>query len=280
MKNLLLFLGITVSLFFKAQTLTNQMAFDFNVGDVIYKQYSCSNAFFAFDSVITKNYSATNDTIFYFFNRVGYTANVSQQTITINTSTYSLLVTNLNSQVTIPAQIYQDTVKTDTTYFGYCGKKVYGYKYKCVTPCPLLSINESHNFYWFIEGLGGPYKSSYITGSQPGTSACSYLAGVLYYKKGALECGVRPTVGIKENSLQNQNITVYPNPANDEISITFSAQFEDHLYLEWFDVTGNKIQENKMTKPYKMNVKDISNGIYFLKISGVGFTFYKKICIQ
>jgi len=281
MKRLAMLLGLALPVFCFSQPLTVQTVFDFNVGDVIYKEYSCTNGTSMFDSVTAKTFSPGNDTIIYYFTRIQKSVNIGQQSVTTTYGTYSLMVTNLTSTLYPPAQISQDTVRTDTSFIGYCGKKVYAYKYKCVTPCPLLSINEMHYLFFYIEGLGGPYKYSQITGAQPGTQQCNYVADVKYWKKGGISCGNRPNMtGIKDHSTENADIVVYPNPAKDEVFIKSSVSSPETLTLELFTITGQKVKENKMNGSYKMDLKDLSGGIYFLKIAGTHFFTTRKIVVE
>jgi hypothetical protein len=281
MKKIGMLLGLASSLFCFSQPLTVQMVHDYNVGDVIYKQYSCTNAQFVFDSVMAKTYSINNDSITYTFSRWQRICVISQQTCTTTYTTYTQVVTNLTSTLYPPAQISYDTVRTDTSFISYCGKKAYAYKYKCITPCPYLSLNEVYQLFFYIEGLGGPYKYSYITGSQPGSQSCSNIADVLYWKKGSTSCGTRPTLtGIKGHGVTDAGISVYPNPAKDEITISVSSLSRDLMQLELFTVTGQSIRRGQMQGSYKMELKGLQPGIYFLKITGPDYYGVRKIIVE
>lgn len=90
--------------------------------------------------------------------------------------------------------------------------------------------------------------------------------------------GNLPT-GINESS-SNNNITIYPNPVKDQLTI--NAENEKIKSIEIMDVTGkiipiaNGITQNTIT----INVADLPKGLYFLQIqteNGVGVKrFIKK----
>jgi hypothetical protein len=72
-----------------------------------------------------------------------------------------------------------------------------------------------------------------------------------------------------ETMLQN-TISLYPNPAQDKLYIEFSEQLNSEAKLELYDITGKKVYEmqlkanNQKTEITNLN---LSNGIYFYRIS-------------
>ena len=76
---------------------------------------------------------------------------------------------------------------------------------------------------------------------------------------------VGPHVGIKELN-QQVNIKVFPNPANDQITIASDALI---LKVEILDLTGETqlYKTGMSSKQYALNVSDLSEGIYIVKLS-------------
>jgi len=82
------------------------------------------------------------------------------------------------------------------------------------------------------------------------------------------------------NSLSSFNL--YPNPANESVTIAFSSENESSYVLELTDMMG-KIVKNEVTNAgigentYVMNLTGIAKGVYFIRISNDKITLVKKI---
>lgn len=85
------------------------------------------------------------------------------------------------------------------------------------------------------------------------------------------------TVDVKENTT-NDELVIYPNPANDQLTITVNALNEKQLKISLYSVTGKliKVIENKKISTGKQELKyDLSGlmldqGLYFLDITENG----------
>ncbi|MBK7667912.1 MAG: T9SS type A sorting domain-containing protein [Sphingobacteriaceae bacterium] len=92
-------------------------------------------------------------------------------------------------------------------------------------------------------------------------------------------------MGIKEiNDLENE-IVVYPNPANDYLDIKSLNNFTDKLNVEVFDVIGKKVLSQTSTSSnLHMNCENLEQGLYVMRINvTVNKTtkvLVKKIIIQ
>ncbi|MEN8203436.1 MAG: T9SS type A sorting domain-containing protein [Bacteroidota bacterium] len=69
----------------------------------------------------------------------------------------------------------------------------------------------------------------------------------------------------------NWNISVYPNPVNDELHIRFDIPYQDGFMIEIQDVTGRLIRQilHKKVNPgdiLVINTSTYPTGIYFLKV--------------
>jgi PKD repeat protein len=72
---------------------------------------------------------------------------------------------------------------------------------------------------------------------------------------------------------------LYPNPAKDFLNINLEDSFKDAKW-EVFDMYGNKINEGIIIKPneFKIDIRNLSNAMYFLRINNKGnFKTFKFI---
>lgn len=92
------------------------------------------------------------------------------------------------------------------------------------------------------------------------------------------------TTSINDNINSNEDSKVYPNPANDILSLEFKAQ---HSYvIEIFDINGKmllskyvtSVKENMVKE--KLNIKHLANGLYFVKITSDNSTMTHKLIIE
>ena len=78
------------------------------------------------------------------------------------------------------------------------------------------------------------------------------------------------TVGIKENGSSFENatdITLYPNPANNEIYLKNSTDF-DNASISIYNVLGaNVISQSLNGNNIKINVNELNAGVYFVEVS-------------
>ncbi len=74
-------------------------------------------------------------------------------------------------------------------------------------------------------------------------------------------------LGLKEES--NLQISVYPNPAQDLITIQFPGNFK----LTVVDLVGNTITEFTHHDLSTLDVSELASGVYFIQVSGSGNLF-------
>jgi len=78
--------------------------------------------------------------------------------------------------------------------------------------------------------------------------------------------GCNPVAGIKGNNTVDRYLSVYPVPANNELTIK-SSLAEPDFSISIFGTDGRIILQQKMnTGILKLNTSDFSTGIYFVKI--------------
>lgn len=85
------------------------------------------------------------------------------------------------------------------------------------------------------------------------------------------------SVGIDENERFNSHFRLYPNPAEDEISIENRSPGTTTHQIAIMSVTGNIIYKGTYRNRLKLDVSDYGKGIYFIRISTKGKSFIGKI---
>ncbi|MBA3704791.1 MAG: T9SS type A sorting domain-containing protein [Bacteroidetes bacterium] len=168
-----------------------------------------------------------------------------------------------------------------------------------------------------INGYGSLSGRKYITYTYPGTAAISSGAGQWSFEWNAPATDVGPVtlylatiaanddgsdkgdycylkslqltpaaVGINQLFIQQQ-FTVFPNPVNDQLKISYTLEKAMNVKLELYDIKGSKLQEwnNEIQAPgdYNQNLTLNSNypkGVYLFKLIKENKTLVKKITIN
>ncbi len=80
------------------------------------------------------------------------------------------------------------------------------------------------------------------------------------------------------------NFNIFPNPANNNLNITYFSQENSVMNIVITDVLGNIVLNvikdlSEGNNEFKLQLDGITNGIYFVNIDGKGFSNKKKIVI-
>jgi hypothetical protein len=77
-----------------------------------------------------------------------------------------------------------------------------------------------------------------------------------------------PTVGVQETVNTSTEVTLFPNPAKNQITI--SSQLKTNNSIGIFDVTGKAVANHRFTKnSITLSVEELKNGVYFYNIYDV-----------
>lgn len=81
-------------------------------------------------------------------------------------------------------------------------------------------------------------------------------------------CNYTDAVGVKENNYQNANVKIYPNPSQNELTITNQGQLWDDAIVIVKDVVGKKVKQMHLHEQSetKVDISELPNGVYVLKI--------------
>jgi hypothetical protein len=90
-----------------------------------------------------------------------------------------------------------------------------------------------------------------------------------------------------EKVINNENISIYPNPANTEFTITYNLSKAAETDIRIYDITGNEIKileqgnsnRGHNQKTYSIANEKIRKGIYFVKLKFNQITYTRKLVI-
>ena len=92
-----------------------------------------------------------------------------------------------------------------------------------------------------------------------------------------------PTTSISENELNQLNISVFPNPANDLLVIQVGNLVKYDLEVQLFDITGKLINKSRINTGSTIayfDTQTLYDGIYIIKVSNGEMQTTKKIIIK
>jgi hypothetical protein len=104
----------------------------------------------------------------------------------------------------------------------------------------------------------------------PSTSVTSYVFDV-YSLPG--------TLSVNQQSLLSKHIVGYPNPTENDITITNNLENGENAKLEVFDTNGKKVLEKNVVGEdgeLNLDVSNLSSGVYIYKLKGETNRFIKK----
>ncbi|MFV0502305.1 MAG: T9SS type A sorting domain-containing protein [Bacteroidales bacterium] len=133
----------------------------------------------------------------------------------------------------------------------------------------------------WIEGIGSSegllsYPKGAISDNWSNTRCYIYNEELLYsnYLNGAEDC-ITPLVGIENISLNDNSITLYPNPTNSEVNISSENIINS---IEIFNSLGQRIYQEKINSNEKViDISSFTNGVYILGVNTEKGVIRKKI---
>lgn len=85
-----------------------------------------------------------------------------------------------------------------------------------------------------------------------------------------------------QNTKENKLIKLFPNPSKDELNIEWEKGLEIHQ-IEIYDLSGKYSEVwnlNEVKPSYQIDISNLKNGTYLLKLSGKNVVQYKKFIKQ
>lgn len=178
------------------------------------------------------------------------------------------------------SQINCDTFKvTGTLFNGICEGAAYGDDWQMATNYPVIRLTNgtkvfyARSFNWSSTNVqtGATLDSTLFTlpaGLPNGTYSLVVTANgnssdAVLFVNGAC------TFGIKKNETLANNFTVYPNPADDLLNISFTSKDGESYSLNVMDIFGRIIKQEAAQSAvgdntHSLNLNGISSGVYIV----------------
>lgn len=90
-------------------------------------------------------------------------------------------------------------------------------------------------------------------------------------------------VGLNTLLNNENNVLIYPNPANDEVHFYFNSTTKESVIVNLFNLEGRLVKSESFLTPINeimIPVNELSNGLYNCQIISNGFTKSQKILIH
>ncbi len=106
-----------------------------------------------------------------------------------------------------------------------------------------------------------------------------------YYQEFIKRWGYAVTIGVKENSIVENQFNVYPNPSNGQIWLDFTMKADQEISIEVFDISGRMVYSETQSfipgdHKFNLCIDHLINGMYIVKLNGEGFNKQKKIIVN
>jgi S-formylglutathione hydrolase len=132
-------------------------------------------------------------------------------------------------------------------------------------------------------------KSSVISGKQVSFATSKLIAGTVYWLFAVDTFGIHSDaypvrvdfgINIEENS--KEEVKIYPNPANNTISIITTGKSQGETLISIFSINGRLILRDKFQYQdrFEMDVSNVSKGIYLLRIQNTEGVETQKLVLQ
>lgn len=187
---------------------------------------------------------------------------------------YTLTIIDLDDNCSL-TQTY--TIENEVQFFNATGTVNHATCATCLDGSILVSINNANNFTYLWSPGGQQTKN--IFNLNPGEYSL-----VITNANGCdttLTFNVGNTVGIETLSIENTFMNVYPNPASSEFNVEYNVLGNQKGQLMLIDVFGKTIRSEEVSGSgsVRVNVLDLENGIYFMKLSANNDSLIEKIIL-
>ncbi len=137
------------------------------------------------------------------------------------------------------------------------------------------SVTDKDTLNGFTEGSPIKLLAWYADNDEIVSLTPDIIGGELYFEtQGSVFIGMPANITTGNIELEKIDITLFPNPARDKVTIQFSKMPEQGTRIQLLDMTGKQLIDQIVESPYEeLNVQSQPAGIYLVKV--VTATNYK-----
>ena len=161
---------------------------------------------------------------------------------------------------TVTADSYGTLITPNGTYTNVMRVHfVQSYQDSAYMGVPYLITYTNNEYMWYKEGINIQIATIYTLNASTGSTYTggSYLTG---------------SVGINDFPEQQLTANLYPNPANDQVSIEYSLTSNQNVDLRLINSMGQQVKTDYNTEGIQgnniisLNIEDLPEGIYFAQL--------------
>jgi PKD repeat protein len=139
----------------------------------------------------------------------------------------------------------------------------------CVTNAPVVLTGSPVGGTFSGVGVNGSTFDPAVSGAGTFVISYDYIDANLCSATATQTVSVSLCTGIKD--LTSSNISVYPNPAKDAISVSMDASLVNHTTIELYDAIGKLVIVEKVVNPQTtIIINSFAKGIYTVRIVSEG----------
>lgn len=146
------------------------------------------------------------------------------------------------------------------------------------------SIPAAQGYFWWGAETAGEASLVYFdslyfsprifTGSQPGAFFVRYAIGDVDYwdrnpaddLSAPIPITIYDPVDVEE-LLSEANLSLYPNPVSNQLTIEFKRYKQQVIQMEIFDLNGRMIRQSQLLQnTTRINMEELKKGVYFVKL--------------
>ena len=210
----------------------------------------------------------------------GVTYDPSFVTLTVNGSAGPFLVTVPNTNVTWAGATMQNitwnVANTDLSPISVSTVNI------------LLSIDGGLTYpYTLATGVANNGLASVQLPNVTSTTARIKVESVgnIFFDISNVNFTITAVIGLNENSLSFETVTIYPNPSTGEFNISWAGKYNGTIDLKVYDVQGRVVFAQKIIKQnngfiHTINLDQVAKGVYTLEANTTEGRIIQKLIVQ
>ena len=261
---------------------TNCLAF-YNTNYRFFNVWHANTTWAGLEDVQFNNFTAINTNSVTYNDGGNVTANCVfnfQQFTTIPTTTvtYALGTSLIECNATNSVLNFSRNTSSNTTFpigmtYDITGTGIQGFDYsrmKGFEIIPYSSLTQSDTFSVLANTIVEPIKQNTVTMDTSSLYTTTSIAQNVIIE----DC---TALSIVQNNFETNKIYIYPNPTNDILNISFANQSNSKQQVLIFNAIGQFYKKLELKQSQAINISDLPNGQYFIKLSNYSNTTQKFI---